>query len=166
LQFLLKNADDLCKIAIPNAGYTMVGSMMDDDWEPTSSNGVPRTLVLFGRTGNGKSVTGNSILGEKVFKSKSSSSGVTDTCELQSTVLRDGHIINVIDTPGIVLLLINILHGFVVLKKYCDISKLSFPCMLVDNFAGLFDFSVGSDLLAKKLSNVLAWPRMASMQFL
>jgi len=112
LQFLLKNADDLCKIAIPNAGYTMVGSMMDDDWEPTSSNGVPRTLVLFGRTGNGKSATGNRILGRKAFKSKASSSsaGVSDTCELQSTVLRDGQIVNVIDTPGIFVLPNNTLY--------------------------------------------------------
>ncbi|CAK9148970.1 unnamed protein product [Ilex paraguariensis] len=79
----------------------MGGSLIDDDWEFTlPSNGV-KTVVLIGRTGNGKSATGNSILWRRAFKSRSSSTGVTSTCEMQRTVLGDGQILNVIDTPGL-----------------------------------------------------------------
>ncbi|KAL8480219.1 hypothetical protein ACS0TY_026950 [Phlomoides rotata] len=60
-----------------------------------------KTVVLVEKTGNGKSTTGNSIIGDDVFDSMPSSAGVTATCQLLKTVLDNAQILNVIDTPGL-----------------------------------------------------------------
>ncbi|KAG5609672.1 hypothetical protein H5410_020953 [Solanum commersonii] len=66
----------------------MGGSSVSDDWELIANEA--QIILMIRCKGEGKSATNNSIFGRNAFQLRSSSGGVTRTCEIQRSRLEDG----------------------------------------------------------------------------
>ncbi|XP_036616454.1 GTPase IMAP family member 4-like [Trichosurus vulpecula] len=96
----LKTPKEIQALGVPLHVGTGYGCSSDPDNSGGDSREPELRIVLVGKTGAGKSATGNTLLGRREFESKASGGSVTKVCRKARTRW-NGRDIAVVDTPGI-----------------------------------------------------------------
>ncbi|XP_063046559.1 GTPase IMAP family member 8-like isoform X2 [Engraulis encrasicolus] len=78
-----------------------MGNIYNATHSTLSNQSMPLALVLLGKSGAGKSASGNTILGETFFRSEASSRAITTECKKSEEKNFHGRNVIVIDTPDV-----------------------------------------------------------------
>ncbi|XP_055870430.1 uncharacterized protein LOC106072365 isoform X3 [Biomphalaria glabrata] len=96
----LPKRDDSVQKVVNDAGLDKLSEPEESVKTPRGHDTAHIDLLLIGKTGNGKSALGNSILNRNAFVSKNSTSSVTKIVSRETSEV-NGRIVSVVDGPGV-----------------------------------------------------------------